>query len=148
MLVAEGPAHQTRTAGSRETLSQAQAPGPLLRLLEARAPWEFASAMALRPLWSLAPRGDGHPVLVFPGLAADDSSTTVLRNFLRACGYVVSGWGQGLNLGLRSGVLERARATLRRAYAEHGRKVSLVGWSLGGIYARELAKEAPGSCAR
>ena len=63
----------------------------------------------MRPVWSVAPRGDGHPVLVLPGLAAGDASTALLRRFLRSRGYAASGWGQGINLGLRAGVVE-ARA--------------------------------------
>ena len=120
-----------------------RAPGPLLQLLELRAPLEAGVAIALRPCWSVAPRGDGHPVLVLPGLTTGDGSTAVLRHFLRARGHAVRGWGQGLNLGLREGVLDKTRDTLRRMADRHGRRVSLVGWSLGGIYARELAKEMP-----
>jgi hypothetical protein len=142
VTTSDGREGHAATPGPHATAPRPRAPGPLLRLLETRAPLEFASAVALRPLWGMAPRGDGHPVLVLPGLVAGDASTAVLRSFLRACGYAVSGWGQGLNLGLRSGVLETARDTLRRLHAEHGRKVSLVGWSLGGLYARELAKVA------
>ncbi|HXW65288.1 MAG TPA: alpha/beta hydrolase [Burkholderiaceae bacterium] len=131
------------TTGTPSTRPLGRAPGLLLQMLELRAFWEHYSAVALRPLWSLAPQGDGHPVLVLPGLAAGDASTVVMRRFLRARGYAVSGWNQGLNLGLREGVLERTHDTLRRLRAEHGRAVSIVGWSLGGLYARELAKQSP-----
>ncbi len=119
------------------------APGLLLQLLELRAFWEHYATLAMRPAWSLAPSGDGHPVLVLPGLAAGDASTALLRRFLRSRGYAASGWGQGLNLGLREGVLQQAHEKLREIYAEHGRTVSLIGWSLGGLYARELAKHSP-----
>jgi pimeloyl-ACP methyl ester carboxylesterase len=123
--------------------SHPPAPGFWLQLLEARAFWEHYAALIMRPAWSVAPAGDGHSVLVLPGLAAGDASTALLRRFLRSRGYAVSGWGQGLNLGLREGVLERAHDKLRELYAEHGRAVSLIGWSLGGLYARELAKHSP-----
>ena len=119
------------------------APGLLLQLLEVRALCEHYAALALRPAWSAAAGGDGHPVLVLPGLAAGDASTALLRRFLRSRGYAASGWGQGLNLGLRDGVMERAHDRLRELYAEYGRTVSLIGWSLGGLYARELAKLSP-----
>ncbi len=119
------------------------APGLLLQLLEIRALWEHYAAVALRPVWSAAAKGDGHPVLVLPGLAASDGSTAILRRFLRSRGYAAVGWGQGINLGLRQGVFERAHATLRTLWREHGRSVSIVGWSLGGLYARELAKLSP-----
>jgi hypothetical protein len=95
------------------------------------------------PFWRLAPSGDGHPVLVLPGLGAGDESTVILRVFLGGLGYAVSPWGQGANFGLRPGVLDGVRDTLQRLHREHGRKVSLIGWSLGGIMARELAKEFP-----
>jgi pimeloyl-ACP methyl ester carboxylesterase len=115
----------------------------MLRLLEGRAWFEAGASLALLPLWRLAPRGDGHPVLVLPGLGAGDDSTAILRGFLRGLGYAVSPWGQGLNFGLRPGVLPGVRVRLQNLAEEHGRKVSIVGWSLGGIYARELAKEVP-----
>jgi pimeloyl-ACP methyl ester carboxylesterase len=115
----------------------------MLRMLEARALWEHYAALAMRPAWGLAPSGDGHPVLVLPGLAAGDATTAVMRSFLKSRGFSPSGWGQGLNLGLREGVIERAHELLRELYLEHGRAVSLVGWSLGGLYARELAKHSP-----
>jgi pimeloyl-ACP methyl ester carboxylesterase len=115
----------------------------MLQLMEVRAFWEHIATLAMRPMWAAAPSGDGHPVLVLPGLATGDASTALLRRFLSARGYAPSGWGQGLNLGLREGVLERAHETLRELWLRDGRSVSLVGWSLGGLYARELAKHSP-----
>ncbi len=123
--------------------SHGSAPGVLLQVLEARAFAEHYAAIVMCPILSAAPRGDGHPVLVLPGLAAGDATTAILRRFLKSRGYAASGWGQGLNLGLRPGVLERAHDTLRALYREHGRAVSIIGWSLGGLYARELAKLSP-----
>ena len=131
-------------AASHEApLPRERAPGPLLQWLELRAPLEAAATLALMPLWPSAPHGDGHPVLVLPGLAAGDGSTALMRRFLQSRSYAVSGWGQGTNLGLRPGVLDRAQQTLHQLFEQQGRKVSLVGWSLGGVYARELAKVAP-----
>ncbi|MDP1956360.1 MAG: alpha/beta fold hydrolase [Polaromonas sp.] len=95
------------------------------------------------PLLARAPRGDQHSVVVFPGLSASDGSTMPLRRYLDSLGYQTSGWEQGFNFGPRAGVLEAARAQVTRAFADSGRKVSLIGWSLGGVYARELAKELP-----
>lgn len=118
-----------------------KAPGPLLLMLEGRAPWEFAATLAAAPVLKRAPRGDGHPVLVFPGLAASDITTLPLRHFLRDRGYAAYPWAQGFNLGPRDGVVEACRAQVRALAERHGEKVSLVGWSLGGVYARELAKE-------
>jgi pimeloyl-ACP methyl ester carboxylesterase len=119
-------------------------PSRLLMLLEGRALWELA-ALPLAMPWLMArvPRGDGHPVLVLPGLLADDNSTIPLRRFLRSRGYETAGWGQGPNCGPRKGVLTQLRKTLVDLHARTGRKVSIIGWSLGGVYARELAREFP-----
>ena len=113
-------------------------------LLEGRALWELSTLPLAMP-WLLArvPRGDGHPVLVLPGLLAGDATTGPLRRFLAGRGYGSRGWGRGLNFGPREGVLDAMRERLARMHAHGGRKVSLVGWSLGGIYARELARGAP-----
>jgi pimeloyl-ACP methyl ester carboxylesterase len=118
-------------------------PSPWLLAMELRAPWEFGASMAAWPLLQRAPRGDGHGVIVYPGLSANDASTIPLRRFLRHLGYEVHGWEQGFNFGPRHGVLEMCKAHLRHTEAIVGGKVSLVGWSLGGIYARELAKAMP-----
>src|SRR6202000_2902904 len=83
------------------------------------------------------------PVLVLPGLIASDISTRPLRAFLGNRGYAVSGWKQGRNLGLRPGVQNGLTDLLEEMNDTHGRKVSLVGWSLGGLYARQLAKMMP-----
>src|SRR5512138_454171 len=87
-------------------------PGPMLQLLETRAWLEAGASLALLPVWPLAPRGDGHPVLVLPGLAASDLSTRILRRFLRSRGFDAVGWGQGRNLGFRRGVLAAVRTRL------------------------------------
>jgi pimeloyl-ACP methyl ester carboxylesterase len=126
-----------------QTDSPGEAPGPLLMMLEARAPWE-AAAMAMATPWlNRLPAGDGHPVLVFPGLAASDFSTAPLRRFLRRRGHWAHPWKQGFNFGPPHGVLHACRDRLRQLADQYGQKVSLIGWSLGGVYARELAKEMP-----
>jgi pimeloyl-ACP methyl ester carboxylesterase len=110
-------------------------------LLEGRAPWEFAATLAAVPWLRRAPAGDGHPVLVFPGLAASDITTLPMRQFLRSRGHAAYAWEQGLNVGPRDGVVEACRDRVKALADRHGAPVSLVGWSLGGVYARELAKE-------
>ena len=115
---------------------------PLLAL-ELRAPWEFGAVLPAWPVLQRAPLGDGHTVIVFPGLTAGDATTLPLRRYLESRNYNTLGWGQGLNLGPREGVLENAKTQLQQAADARGNKVSVVGWSLGGIYARELAKEMP-----
>jgi pimeloyl-ACP methyl ester carboxylesterase len=115
----------------------------LLVLLEARAPWEFAAMLAAAPWLRRLPVGDGHPVLVFPGLGASDFSTAPLRAFLRNRGYTAQAWKQGFNFGPRRGVMQACRQRLMQLCERHREKVSLIGWSLGGLFARELAKELP-----
>lgn len=111
--------------------------------LELRAPWEFWSILPSWPALARAPAGDGHPVIVFPGLSASDGSTLPLRWYLQNLGYQVAGWNQGYNFGPRAGILETARQQVLAACEETGEAVSLIGWSLGGVYARELAKRMP-----
>lgn len=120
-------------------------PSPLLLAFEGRAVLEWASLAASRN-WLLrkAPRGDGHPVLVLPGLIAGDRSTGPLRRFLGECGYEVYPWELGLNLGPVADTEQRLLDRVREICAAHaGRKLSLVGWSLGGAMARALAVSLP-----
>ena len=118
-------------------------PSRLLQFLEVRAAGEFAGTLAAWPLLRMAPRGDGHAVLVLPGLSASDESTRVLRRYLADLGHEVHGWGLGRNLGPRPGVREALLERLDRLHEASGRAVSLVGWSLGGAYARALALRRP-----
>jgi pimeloyl-ACP methyl ester carboxylesterase len=118
-------------------------PSRTLMFLEGRAISELGAFLGALPLLSLAPKGDGHPVLVLPGLVASDTSTRPLRSFLQSRGYAVSGWRQGRNLGLRQGVQHAMVDLVHELNDTNGRKVSLVGWSLGGLYARQLAKMMP-----
>jgi hypothetical protein len=119
-------------------------PSRTLMFMEGRALSELGAFVGALPLLSLAPRGDGHPVLVLPGLVASDVSTRPLRSFLKTRGYAVSGWRQGRNLGLREGVQHAMVDLVHELHDTYGQKVSLVGWSLGGLYARQLAKMMPG----
>ena len=118
-----------------------RAPGALRLALELRAPWEFGASLAALPILMSAPRGDGHPVLVFPGLAASDLSTGPLRRYLTDLGYASHRWQLGRNFGPRPGVLAGCEQLVVKLHERYGRKVSLIGWSLGGIYARETAKQ-------
>jgi pimeloyl-ACP methyl ester carboxylesterase len=120
-----------------------RAPSRFLRLLELRAPWELAATLVAWPLLKMAPRGDGHSVLVLPGLIASDESTGLLRHFLSEHGYAVHGWGLGHNLGPREGVEQAMLDRIDKLHASSARKLSLVGWSLGGVYARLLASRRP-----
>ncbi len=110
----------------------------------ARGLADLAGLWVAAPWLSLAPRGDGHGVLVLPGLLATDSSTVLLRWFLGWLGYDVRGWSLARNLGPTEKVLDEMPRTLSALAERTGGPVSLIGQSLGGIYARELARQHPG----
>jgi len=118
-------------------------PSSLLLAMEGRAMLEWASFALAWPLLKSAPRGDGHPVLVLPGLCAGDNTTVPLRRFLKHLGYDARPWGQGLNFGPRDHVIKGMVDQVRQMEEEHGRKVSLVGQSIGGAMAHALALRMP-----
>ena len=131
-------ASTTTTSGARPGLGLFLSDFP-------RAAGDFALYVAAVPLLRrAAPRGDGHPVLVLPGLMAADFSTRTMRGYLRRLGYHVHGWRLGRNVGPTREAVQGMGARLDALLERHGRKVSLVGWSLGGIYAREMARLRPG----
>jgi hypothetical protein len=129
---------------SPHTLTAFRAPPlSLLATEPLRAALDFLSAKLGRPA---AVVGDGHPVVVYPGLAGGALTTAHLRNYLKECGFTVYDWEFGVNTGPHGpfdiwlgGLVER----VRELHERHGRKVSMVGWSLGGVYAREVAKCVP-----
>ncbi|MGJ7565456.1 esterase/lipase family protein [Variovorax sp. GB1R11] len=112
-------------------------------LAEGRAVFEFGAGLALWPLLQLAPRGDGHPVLVLPGFLAGNSSTLVLRRYLTSLGHDAQGWSMRVNLGYRKNLESAMLAQLEELFRQSQRKVSIVGWSLGGAFARLLAARRP-----
>lgn len=122
--------------------ADATPPSPLLLLLEGRALAEFGAMLLSWPLLGRLPRGDGHAVWVLPGFGASDHSTQPLRRALARLGYDARGWGQGRNLGMRRSLRAQLDARVDALFRAHGR-LSLIGWSLGGVYARELARSAP-----
>jgi pimeloyl-ACP methyl ester carboxylesterase len=133
------------SAGRPETPgeSRLRAPGLGRLLAEVRGILEFNASLVLSPLLMRAPRGDGHPVLALPGFLASDLSMMPLRRYLSELGYDTHAWRMGRNTGginrMRGALLDR----LKEIHATSGRKVSIVGWSLGGVYARDLALRAP-----
>jgi pimeloyl-ACP methyl ester carboxylesterase len=124
-------------------VNRSSPPSRLLLALEVRGILELQAFFAAYPLLRYAPRGDGHPVLVLPGLSASDISTRPLRSYLKAQGYAAHGWKLGLNHGPREGVEAGIDARLAELVGRYERKVSLIGWSLGGVFAREAARRAP-----
>jgi pimeloyl-ACP methyl ester carboxylesterase len=118
-------------------------PGLGLLLAEARGIFEFNASLLLSPLLMRAPKGDGHPVLTLPGFLASDLSMAPMRRYLKELGYDAYAWKMGRNVGGISRMREGLRDRLAEIHAATGRKVSIVGWSLGGVYARDLALQAP-----
>jgi pimeloyl-ACP methyl ester carboxylesterase len=120
------------------------APPPKQRLLrEVRALLTPRPRLARLPALQAAPRGDGHPVFVLPGFLTNDGRTRYLRTFLSRLGYVVYGWGRGVNWGPTDRALASIERRLHEIHRRHGRPVTLVGHSLGGVLARDLAKKFP-----
>ena len=123
-----------------------EAPSALLALSELpRALLELGTLPWASGWLASAPRGDGHPVLVLPGFLTTDRSTGLLRRYLARLGYDVHAWELGRNLGPRAIGLEGEKL-IARVQAIHdatGQKVSLVGWSLGGVLARLVAGRMP-----
>jgi pimeloyl-ACP methyl ester carboxylesterase len=111
---------------------------------EARAVPEFAAFVAtVGPLLAMAPRGDRHPVLVLPGLGGDDTSTTAMRWFLGGLGYRTFGWKLGVNTGPTRRALDGMARLVDDLLAAHKQRISVVGWSLGGVFARAVASRVP-----
>ena len=112
-------------------------------LAEARGIFEFNASLMLSPLLMRAPRGDGHPVLALPGFLASDLSMAPMRRYLRELGYDTYAWNMGRNFGGCRSMRAALRERLAEIHDATGRKVSVVGWSLGGVYARDLALQSP-----
>jgi pimeloyl-ACP methyl ester carboxylesterase len=118
-------------------------PSFLLMLAEVRSLLELNASLLLSPLLMRAPRGDGHPVLALPGFLASDLSMAPLRRYLKQLGYDAYAWKMGRNLGGIASRRNALKGLLTEIYSSTGRKVSIVGWSLGGVYARDLALRSP-----
>jgi pimeloyl-ACP methyl ester carboxylesterase len=118
-------------------------PSVIASMLELRAPFEAISLLPVLPFLHHAPRGEGQPVMVFPGFLAGDNSTYLLRRFLSQQGFKAFPWKMGQNPGLQDVLYRRLEKRVRGLYKAYGKPVSLVGWSLGGVYARTLAHRVP-----
>jgi len=117
---------------------------PSLALLGAepfRAALEFARHMLAKSVTTKT--GDGHPVVIFPGLGAHGASVLTLREHCLSLGYPAFDWGRGFNTGPQGDLddwLEGLKSELSHVLSRHDRPATLIGWSLGGFYARELGK--------
>jgi len=110
---------------------------------EGRGLLDIPALLVAAPFLATAPRGQPHPVVVLPGLGADDGSTIAIRGFLETLGYQVHGWGRGRNVRAPDADLSAVVAQVTKLRNDSGLKVSLVGWSRGGIIAREVARQIP-----
>ncbi|WP_235953639.1 esterase/lipase family protein [Noviherbaspirillum galbum] len=130
-------------------ITNIQPSSPMLFAFEPmRSMMDFFAGQAVPP--QRLPKGDGHSVIVFPGLGASGSATAMLRTRLQQLDYEVHDWEHGINQ-LPSGDLDlwitQLAIQLQRLAARGGRTVTLVGWSLGGLYARALLERYP-ACVR
>ena len=110
---------------------------------EGRGLLDIPALVAAAPFLATAPRGQPHPVVVLPGLGADDRSTIAIRGFLESLGYQVYGWGRGRNIRAPDADVSAVAAQVAKLGEDSGLKVSLIGWSRGGIIAREVARQVP-----
>lgn len=111
-----------------------------------RAIFEMISLLPAHFFISRAPRGDGHPVITLPGFRASDSSMNILRRYLERWGYDPHPWGLGTNLGIgndRAHYERRFAEVLERIVEHRGEPATLIGWSQGGVIARQAAKMRP-----
>lgn len=127
----------------KDLIDHSHRPSKLLMLMESRAVYDAAAMIPMFSLQKFLPQGDNHPVLVLPGFLASSRSTRPLRQYIADLGYRAHRWKLGYNRGysfkLHYGMRDRVTELVER----YGEKISLVGWSLGGVYARELAREMP-----
>jgi pimeloyl-ACP methyl ester carboxylesterase len=116
---------------------------PACSIKEVRAILEILAHFSARPLMKLMNRGDGHPVIVIPGFLATSHLTSQMRTVLSRQGYDVYDWGQGVNLGYSQDKIDNLVQLVSKIKFDTGKDVSIVGWSLGGLYARAIANTIP-----
>ncbi len=110
-----------------------------------RAAMQYGNLAMSWPLVKTSlPKGDGHPVIFLPGFLTSDAFTFPLRTRVEEQGFKTYGWDNGFNLGFDEKTAQHLKKRLQDVFEENGgQKVTLVGHSLGGVYARELAREFP-----
>ena len=125
----------------QEQIPRAAPPSRLATLLELRAPLDWASLLFRAPQLASAPKGDGRPVMLIPGYGTDETSMRPLGRYLEYLGYDVYDWAQGRNRGDVENDIRRVGKRAQEIHdARNGEPVTLIGWSLGGVSAREAAR--------
>ncbi len=130
------------------TAFESSAPSLGLLLSETRVLGDWARGRRENAALAAAHDGAGRPVMVLPGFMVADARTELLRRTLKRAGYRAHGWGLGRNRGVTADLLERLDARLDHIQQYSDEPVTLIGWSLGGLMAREYAKHAPHRIAR
>jgi len=115
-------------------------PGLILLLSESRVIMEALAGIFTLPFIGPSPRANHRIILVIPGFATDDRATFVLRHYLNRRGYRTAGWKLGINWGSDPNLRDKLATRIKQLSAQSNSKITLIGWSLGGIYARELAR--------
>ncbi|MBL7814292.1 MAG: hypothetical protein JNL70_04725 [Saprospiraceae bacterium] len=110
-----------------------------------RAIIEHIGCLIFMARYRFTHKGDGHPVLAVPGFLCTDYSMRYLRKFVNKLGYTAYGWELGRNMCDLKDLndLNRLNARVDEIYRKHNTKITLIGWSMGGVYVRELAKQRP-----
>ncbi len=134
----------TTTASEAPPGQRWRKPAAILTALEPSRAWvEFGAFVSAWPRAASRSGRDGHPVIVLPGFFAGDPSTRLLRNYLRSRGYAVSGWSLGRNRGPTRAALKGMNDLVSKTVDQTDAPVSIIGWSLGGIFARQIAGRRP-----
>ncbi len=122
-------------------IPDARPPSRLATFLELRAPLDWATILLRAPQLLSAPRGDGRPIMLLPGYGTDEASMRPLGRYLRFLGYDVYDWGMGRNRGDVDGCVAAIGDRVAEIHAQlDGEPLTLIGWSLGGVIARETAR--------
>jgi dienelactone hydrolase len=136
--------HESLCAGPAVTsASTHKAPPAWVFMLEGRALFEATASSLCWPWLASAPRGDGHPILIVPGFMQGPPGVLPLQHFLSYLGYDAQTWDQGLNPGLRESTLPKLQKQLQALAGQQTNAVTLIGWSLGGVFARVAASLCP-----
>jgi pimeloyl-ACP methyl ester carboxylesterase len=137
----------TYGVGVTNAMRPSEGPPAGALMYELRSIGEFAAYLAMAPMLASTfcgpRRGDGHPVMVLPPFVSDDPITAPMRSFLQTIGYRVEGWQLGPNLGCTDKIIEGVPRRLLEMAERYGQPVSMVGWSAGGMWAREAARQHP-----